>query len=112
PAKTQVAARTQTALTTTSIAATTTAPASASTAPTSTGAVIDPSKVNEEVAKRLAAEKLRLEQLARTQNQPVTTPAQRPAVPPPQQVATQTVAPPPVIENRPAPAPQPVVPAP
>jgi TonB family protein len=112
PAKTQVAARTQTALTATSVAATTTPPVSVSTAPTSTGAVIDPSKVNEEVAKRLAAEKLRLEQLARAQNQPVTTSAQRPVAPPQQQVATQTVAPPPIIENRPVAAPQPVVPAP
>jgi len=114
PAKTQVATATQTTLTSTSVAANTTAPVSTTTAATSTAAVIDPSKVNEEVAKRLAAEKARLEQLARAQNQPVTTSPQRPATPAPQpqQVATQTVAPPPAIENRPAPAPQPVVPAP
>ncbi|HEV7572504.1 MAG TPA: TonB family protein, partial [Thermoanaerobaculia bacterium] len=58
------------------------------------------------VAKRMAAEKARLAELARTQNQQTTT-ARPVAAPPPQQVATQTVAPPPVVENRPAPAPQP-----
>jgi TonB family protein len=104
PAKTIVA---QTQTTATSIAATSTAPVLSTTAATSTAAAIDASKVNEEVAKRMAAEKARLDQLARTQNQPATT-TQRPAsVPSPQQVATQTVAPPPVVENRPAPTPQP-----
>ena len=93
--------------TTTSIAATSTAPILGTTGTTSTAPAIDPSKVNEEVAKRMAAEKARLEQLARTQNQPATTTARPAAAPPPQQVATQTVAPPPVVENRPAPAPQP-----
>ncbi|MGH9420209.1 MAG: energy transducer TonB, partial [Thermoanaerobaculia bacterium] len=94
--------------------ATTTAPALGTIAPTSTAPVIDPSKVNEEVAKRMAAEKTRLEQLARTQNPQTTTPPQRPAaVPAPQpQVATQTVAPQPVAESRPAPVPQPPAPAP
>jgi len=97
----------QTQTTTTSIATTSTAPAVATTATTSTAPAIDPSKVNEEVAKRIAAEKARLDQLARAQNQQTQT-AARPAVaPPPQQVATQTVAPPPVVENRPAPVPQP-----
>src|SRR5438874_13722411 len=62
------------------------------------------------MAKRMAAEKARLDQLARTQ--PATTTQRPAAVAPPQQVATQTVAPPPVVENRPVPAPQPVVPAP
>jgi len=93
--------------TTTSIAATSTAPVLGTTGTTSTAAAIDPSKVNEEVAKRMAAEKARLAELARTQNQPATTTARPAAAPPPQQVATQTVAPPPVVENRPAPAPQP-----
>jgi len=113
PAKTPVVVNTQT--TTTSVAATTTVPAAPGTiAPTSTAPVIDPSKVNEEVAKRMAAEKARLDQLARTQNPQTATTAPRPApvAPQPQQVATQTAAPPPVAENRPAPAPQPVVPAP
>jgi len=107
PAKPAVV-RTQT--TTTSIAATSTAPVLGTTATTSTA--IDASKVNEEVAKRMAAEKTRLEQLARTQNQPATTTARPVAAPPPQQVATQTVAPPPVVENRPVPVPQPPAPTP
>jgi len=110
PAKALVVARPQT---TTSVAATTTAPALGTSAPTSTAPVIDPSKVNEEVAKRMAAEKTRLDQLAKAQNQPPGTTTRPPAVtPPPQQVATQTVAPPPVVENRPVPAPQPAAPAP
>jgi len=110
PAKPAVVA-TQT--TSTSIAATSTAPVLGTTSTTSTAPAIDPSKVNEEVAKRMAAEKARLEQLARTQTTPATT-TSRPATPAPQpqQVATQTVAPPPVVENRPAPAPQPTAPAP
>jgi TonB family protein len=103
----------QTQTTSTSIAATSTAPVLGTTATTSTSPAIDPSKVNEEVAKRMAAEKTRLEQLARTQGTPATTTA-RPATPAPQpqQVATQTVAPPPVVENRPAPVPQPPAPVP
>jgi len=105
----------QTQTTTTSIAATSTAPVLGTTATTSTAPAIDQSKVNEEVAKRVAAEKARLEQLAKAQNQtPATTPS-RPAAAPapqPQQVATQTVAPPPAVENRPAPVPQPPAPVP
>ncbi|HEX3577292.1 MAG TPA: TonB family protein, partial [Thermoanaerobaculia bacterium] len=97
----------QTQTTATSIAATSTTPIAATTATTSTAPAIDPSKVNEEVAKRMAAEKARLDQLARAQNQQTTTTARPAAAPPPQQVATQTVAPPPVVENRPAPVPQP-----
>ncbi|HEX9457881.1 MAG TPA: TonB family protein [Thermoanaerobaculia bacterium] len=110
PGKTPVVTR---AATTTSIATTTTAPALGTTVPTSTSPAIDSSKVNEEVAKRLAAEKTRLEQLAKTQNQPPGT-TTRPTVPvpPPQPVATQTVAPQPVVENRPVPVPQPPAPAP
>jgi TonB family protein len=102
----------QTQTTATSIAATSTAPILGTTATTSTTPAIDASKVNEEVAKRMAAEKARLDQLARTQNQQTTTSARPAAAPPPQQVATQTVAPPPVVENRPAPVPQPPAPAP
>jgi len=98
-------------LTTTSLAATTTAPALGTATPTSTAPLIDPSKVNEEVAKRMAAERARIEQANRTQPPGTTTSRPAVAAPAPQQVATQTVAPPPV-ENRPVPAPQPVVPAP
>jgi TonB family protein len=109
-AKTPVVAK---PLTTTSVAATTTAPVLGTAVPTSTTPAIDLSKVNEEVAKRMAAERARVDQLAKAQNQPPGSTA-RPAVvtPPPQQVATQTVAPPPVVENRPVPAPQPPAPAP
>jgi len=103
PAKTFIV---HTPATATSIAGTSTAPVLSTAATTSTTPAIDTSKVNEEVAKRMAAEKARLEQLARTQNQQTTT--SRPvAAPPPQQVATQTVAPQPAVENRPAPVPQP-----
>src|SRR3954447_496041 len=104
----------QTQTTATSIAATSTAPVLGTSATTSTAPAIDQTKVNEEVAKRVAAEKARLEQASRAQNQPAaTTPPPRPvAAPPPQQVATQTVAPPPVVENRPAPVPQPPAPTP
>ncbi|HEV7427779.1 MAG TPA: TonB family protein [Thermoanaerobaculia bacterium] len=105
----------QTQTTATSIAATSTAaPVLGTTATTSTAPAIDPSKVNEEVAKRMAAEKARLEQLARAQNtQTAATTTARPAVvSPPPQVATQTVAPPPVVENRPVPVPQPPAPTP
>ena len=112
PGKTPVVTKPST---TTSIASTTSAPAATGTvAPTSTSPVIDSSKVNEEVAKRMAAEKTRLEQLAKTQNQPPGT-TTRPAAPvpqPQQQAATQTVAPQPVVENRPVPVPQPPAPAP
>jgi TonB family protein len=100
----------QTQATSTSIAATSTLPVLGATATTSTAPAIDASKVNEEVAKRMAAEKARLAELARTQNQQTTT--ARPVAAPPQQVATQTVAPPPVVENRPVPAPQPQAPPP
>ena len=104
PAKTPVVTKSPS----TSVAATTTAPAFGTVAPTSTSPAIDPSKVNEEVAKRMAAEKARLEQFARAQNPTTqtTTPGTRPntpAAPAPQPVATQTVAPAPVVENRPAP---------
>src|SRR4051812_20533151 len=104
----------QTQTTATSIAATSTAPVLGTTATTSTAPAIDQTKVNEEVAKRVAAEKARLEQASRAQNQSAaTTPPPRPAAaPPPQQVATQTVAPRPVVENRPAPVPQPPAPMP
>jgi protein TonB len=99
----------QTQTTATSIAATSTAPLLGTTSTTSTAPAIDASKVNEEVAKRMAAEKARLDQLARTQNQQTTTARAVAAAPAPQQVATQTIAPPPVI---PAPVPQPPAPTP
>ena len=107
---TRVVARPRLVATTSSVTSTTVVPALSSTVPTSTVPVIDPSKVNEEVQKRIAAEKTRLDQLSRNQQ---TTTTQRAAVPVPQpqpQVA-QAVAPP-VVENRPAPVPQPVAPPP
>jgi TonB family protein len=79
------------------------------TAATSTAPSVDQSAVDQEVAKRLAAERARLEAQARTQTpgtqtaapvRPIPTPT--PAQTQPQQ--TQTVA-----ESRPAPAPAPVV---
>jgi TonB family protein len=87
--------------------ATTTAPQTASTgtisptttAPTSTAPALDQSKVNEEVQKRLAAERARLEQQQKTQ------PAAAAAAP--TQVARNT--PPPIAA---APQPQPQTPAP
>ncbi|HEV7484455.1 MAG TPA: TonB family protein [Thermoanaerobaculia bacterium] len=100
----------QTQTTSTSITVTSTLPVLSTTATTSTASTIDASKVNEEVAKRMAAEKARLADLTRTQNQQTTT--ARPVAAPPQQIATQTVAPPPVVENRPTPVPQPPAPAP
>jgi TonB family protein len=109
PGKAPVAGKPLIATTTT----TTSAPVTGSSASVSTAPLIDPSKVNEEVQKRMAAEKTRLEQLARTQNTPATT-TNRGTVPPapaPQPQVAQAV-PPPVVENRPTPAPQPVVPAP
>jgi TonB family protein len=109
PGKAPVAGKPLTATTTTAI----TAPVTGSTTAVSTAPLIDPSKVNEEVQKRMAAEKTRLEQLARAQNTPAAAANQRtntPAPAPQPQVA-QTVAPP-VVENRPVPAPQPPAPAP
>jgi len=91
----------------------TSAPVTGSTSTVATAPVIDASKVNEEVQKRMAAEKTRLEQLARTQNTPPTTTNRgtAPPTPAPQPQVAQAV-PPPVVENRPVPAPQPVVPVP
>jgi TonB family protein len=91
-------------------------PVPGTVAPTTTSTAFDPSRVNEEVQKRLAAERARLEQLRQQQ---AAAAAQTPAVnrpPQPQPQVTQTVAPAPqpvVPEPQPvAPAPQPVVPAP
>jgi TonB family protein len=110
---------------TTSVAPATTA-AGTTSAPT-----LDQSKIDAEVAKRLAADRAKMEQQARTQP-PAATPAQTPApqrpapviatatqapAPVPQQPAPQPVAqapapvqPPPVVATQ-APAPQPEVPA-
>jgi serine/threonine-protein kinase len=88
--------------------------------------VPDAAKVDEEVRKRLAAEKAKLEEQARAQQaipQPRLPLLTRSAQPPVQLQAqqTQTAAPPPVVENRPLPVPletvaqpqpQPVAPAP
>jgi TonB family protein len=109
PGKVPVAGKPLIAATTT----TTTAPVTGTAAAVSTAPVIDPSKVNEEVQKRMAAEKARLEQLARAQNTAATPANQRtntPAPAPQPQVAQ--AVPPPVVENRPVPAPQPPAPAP
>jgi TonB family protein len=94
------------------LVAPTTTVAPGTVAPTSTAPVIDSSKVNEEVQKRLAAERARLDAQQRQQTgtqAPVlgrNTPA--PAPQPQAAPVTQTVAPPPA----PVPAPQPVAPAP
>jgi TonB family protein len=106
-------------------ATTSTAPLTASVAPgTQTSApagatqtAIDPAQVNAEVQKRLAQEKLRLEQQARAQQTTTQAIAQtasaQPARPVPAPVtATQAAAPQPVAEARPVPAPQPVAPQP
>jgi TonB family protein len=89
--------------------------------PTATTATFDPSKVDAEVAKRLAAEKTRLDQeAAKRAQQPQTStqvaqarPVPQPVVPAPQPVAPapQPVAPAPqpVVQQ---PVPQPVVPQP
>jgi TonB family protein len=110
PAKTPVVSKPTVATTTAgSVVATGTSSAVVSKAP-----LIDPSKVNEEVQKRMAAEKARLEQLARTQNQQPQTSTQRAAAPAPtpQPQVAQNVPPPPAVENRPAPVPQPAAPVP
>jgi TonB family protein len=91
---------------------------------TATTGSIDPSLVDAEVQKRIAAERARLEALAR-QQQPAQTATTAPARPTPAQVAESRPAPqqeaPAPTETRPAPtpvtqtqeaAPQPVVPAP
>ena len=96
--------------------------AATATAPTTTATqapVIDPTKVEEEVQKRLAAERARLEEQARRQQQPAVQPTPQPllkrvvAQPPPQPIFTPPPAPvpqPAVVETRPpAPLPQPVV---
>jgi TonB family protein len=108
PGKAPVAGKPLIATTTSTIAPITGSATAVPTAP-----LIDPSKVNEEVQKRMAAEKARLEQLARAQNNAATPANQRTVapVPAPQPQVAQAV-PPPVVENRPAPAPQPPTPAP
>jgi len=94
--------------------------AATTTTPTTTQApVIDPTKVEEEVQKRLAAERARLEEQARRQQQAAAQPTPQPLlkrnVPQPQPQPTFTPPPAPapqpaVVENRPpAAAPQPVV---
>jgi TonB family protein len=95
------------------------APAPGTVAPTSTAPAIDANQVNAEVQKRLAAERARLDQLARQQQQQTATqaPVLGRTTPQPQPAAvTQTVAPAPqpvVPPPQPvAPAPQPVAPAP
>ena len=69
---------------------------------------LDPSLVDQEVAKRLAAERARLDAQTRAQQQQAaaqTTTAARPPAVTPVATATQAPAPPPVQETRPAPVP-------
>ena len=94
-----------------STAPTTTEAASAvpgTTAVGTTAPALDPSKVEEEVQKRLAADRLKMEQQARAQQQPGVTPAR----PTPTQVAQATPPPAAAAPQPQAPAPQPVAPAP
>jgi TonB family protein len=121
-----VVANTPTPITTPPAAATTESAAAVVPAPSTQAPVPDAAKVDEEVRKRLAAEKAKLQEQARAQ-QPVPQP--RPplltrSAPPPVQLQPQPqpAAPPPtVLENRPAPQPvetvaqpqpQPVAPVP
>jgi len=106
-------------------AATTTVPATASTASAAPGTTaasttqplsLDPTKVEAEVQKRLAADRLKMEQQARAQNPatattapPRTVPTQVAAAAPPPVVVPQQPAPQPVAQN---PAPVPVAPPP
>jgi TonB family protein len=69
---------------------------------------LDPALINEEVKKRLAAERAKFEQQQRAAQQQAAAVPGRPAVVP---TATQAAAPAPVIPA-PAPVPQPVAPAP
>ncbi len=62
----------------------------------STQTAIDPTKVDEEVRKRLEAERKKLEQLARSP-QPQTAAAPRTAAPAPRPVQTASAAPPPAV---------------
>ena len=77
--------------------------------------VIDPTKVNEEVQKRLAAERARLEEQARKQQQASAQPAPRPllgrvaAQPQPQPQPQPAVVQPQPVAQQPAPVPQPAV---
>jgi protein TonB len=95
-------------------------------APSTQAPVLDAAKVDEEVRKRLAAEKARLEEQARLQEAlpPPRPPLLTRSAPPPVQLQPQPAAPTPsVIENRPVtqpaetvaqpqPQPQPVAPTP
>jgi TonB family protein len=111
PATRSAAAATQTIVPATDTSATALVP-TATTATTQTA--IDPSLVDQEVARRIAAERARLEAQARTQQQQQAAATQTvaPARPTPAQPepATATQAPPPAVETRPAP--QPVQPQP
>jgi TonB family protein len=104
--------------TTTAVAPPISETVAASTAPTSTEPIIDPSKVDEEVQKRLAAERARLEEQARRQQIAAAQPTPQPLLqrvvpqpPPQQQPQPQPVIaqPQPVIAPPPAPVPQPVI---
>jgi TonB family protein len=109
------AAQTASSATAAPVVAGTTAPASTApattsltpAAPGSQAPVLDQSKVDEEVKKRLAAERARMEQARANQNAPAQTQttAARPAAP----VVPPPVAPAPApVQQQPAPAPAPV----
>jgi len=85
--------------------------ASGTVAPTSTAPVIDQSQVDQEVAKRLAAERARLDQQQRAQAAAAAAAAARPT-PAPITPAPQPVIPPPAPAPVAAPVPAPVEPAP
>ena len=87
------------AVTTSSAVATSSQPATGS--PTSIAAPLDPSKVDLEVRKRLAAEKAKLDTRSKEQ-QAAAAPVPRTPQPVPQQAVAQ-----PAAENRPVPAPAP-----
>ena len=107
------AAATAPAPVTTQTAAAVTPPATTSSAAVDTAATLDPAKVNEEVQRRLAAERTKLEDQMRAQQtappQPQPAPVQRAAAPPvrpPVQPQPQPATPQPAVaESRPAPAP-------
>jgi TonB family protein len=87
--------------------------AAAAAVPTTTAPVIDRSKVDEEVQKRLAAERARLEEGARRQQVAAVQPAPQPllkrVVPEPQPQPVVVAQPQPVVAPPPAPVPQPIV---
>ena len=90
--------------------------ATATAAPSTQPPALDPAKVNEEVQKRLAAERAKLEDEARRRRQQAavqpSTPILQRVVPQPQPVVQPPPAPvpqPAIVQQQPAPVPQPIV---